>query len=57
MSTPIAKPSKDELLHEEVPLDSADATQDRSLAMRAAYLAQDRPGLQAATRALAQGLL
>ena len=51
VKTPIAQPSKDELLHEEVPLDSAGATQYqyRSLAMRAAYLAQDRPVLQVTT--------
>ena len=37
-------------------LSDEEATQYRSVAMRAAYLAQDRPDLQVATRSLAQGL-
>ena len=56
VKTPLAKPSQEELQHEEVPLSAEDATMYRSIAMRAAYLAQDRPDLQTATRSLAQGL-
>ena len=41
---------------EKVPLSAEDATMYRSIAVRAAYLAQDRPDLQTATRSLAQGL-
>ena len=37
-------------------LSEEDSTQYRFVAMRAAYLAQDRPDLQVATRSLAQGL-
>ena len=56
VKTPLAKPSQEELQHEEVPLSAEDATMYRTIAMRAAYLAQDRPDLQTATRSLAQGL-
>ena len=37
-------------------LNEEEATQYKSVALRAAYLAQDRPDLQVATRSLAQGL-
>ena len=56
VTTPLAKPSQEELQHEEVPLSAEDATMYRSIAIRAAYLAQDRPDLQTAMRSLAKGL-
>ena len=54
--TPLAKPSQEGLQREEAPLSAEEATMHRSIAMRAAYMGQDRPDLQTATRSLAQGL-
>lgn len=55
VTTPIAKGTP-ENKEESKPLTPGEATEYRSTAMRAAYLAQDRPDLQVATRSLAQGL-
>ena len=56
VKTPLAKGSVEDLKDAAVFLNDEEATQYRSVAMRAAYLAQDRPDLQVATRSLAQGL-
>ena len=56
VKTPLAKGSVEDLKDATVFLNDEEATQYRSVAMRAAYLAQDRPDLQVATRSLAQGL-
>ena len=56
VKTPLAKGSVEDLKNATVFLNDEEATQYRSVAMRAAYLAQDRPDLQVATRSLAQGL-
>ncbi len=56
VKTPIAKPTAEDMGKDKEFLSSEEASLYRSVAMRAAYLAQDRPDLQVATRALAQGL-
>ena len=56
VKTPIAKPTADDMEKDKEFLSSEEASVYRSVAMRAAYLAQDRPDLQVATRSLAQGL-
>ena len=50
VKTPLAKGSVEDLKDAAVFLNDEEATQYRSVAMRAAYLAQDRPDLQVATR-------
>ena len=55
VKTPLAKGSVEDLKNATVFLNDEEATRYRSVAMRAAYLAQDRPDLQVATRSLAQG--
>ena len=56
VTTPLAKGAVESLKDTAEFLSDEEATQYRSVAMRAAYLAQDRPDLQVATRSLAQGL-
>ena len=56
VTTPLAKRAVESLKDATKFLSEEEATQYRSAAMRAAYLAQDRPDLQLATRSLAQGL-
>ena len=56
VKTPIAKPTADDMEKDKEFLSAEEASVYRSVAMRAAYLAQDRPDLQVATRSLAQGL-
>ena len=56
VKTPIAKPTAEDMEKDKELLSSEEASLYRSVAMRAAYLAQDRPDLQVATRSLAQGL-
>ena len=56
VKTPIAKPTAEDIEKDKEFLSSEEASLYRSVAMRAAYLAQDRPDLQVATRSLAQGL-
>ena len=56
VKTPIAKPTADDMEKDKEFLSPEEASVYRSVAMRAAYLAQDRPDLQVATRSLAQGL-
>ena len=50
VKTPIAKPTADDLEKDKEFLSPEEASVYRSVAMRAAYLAQDRPDLQVATR-------
>eukprot|EP00435_Cladocopium_sp_Y103_P057470 s264_g19.t1 len=52
VKTPLAKGSVEDLKDATEYLNDEEATQYRSVAMRAAYLAQDRPDLQVATRNL-----
>ena len=56
VTTPLAKGAVENLKDAAEFLNEEEATQYRSVAMRAAYLAQVRPDLQVATRSLAQGL-
>ena len=56
VTTPPAKGAVENLKDFSEFLTEEEATQYRSVAMRAAYLAQDRLDLQVATRSLAQGL-
>ena len=56
VKTPIAKPTAEDMEKDKEFLPSEEASLYKSVAMRAAYLAQDRPDLQVATRSLAQGL-
>ena len=56
VTTPLAKGAVENLKDAAEFLNEEEATQYRSVAMRAAYLAQGRPDLQVATRSLAQGL-
>ena len=56
VKTAIAKPTAEDMEKDKEFLSSEEASLYRSVAMRAAYLAQDRPDLQVATRSLAQGL-
>ena len=56
VTTPLAKGAVENLKDAAEFLNEEEATQHRSVAMRAVYLAQDRPDLQVATRSLAQGL-
>ena len=56
VTTPLAKGAVENFTDAAEFLNEEEATQYRSVAMRAAYLAQDRPDLQVATRSLAQGL-
>ena len=56
VTTPLAKGAVENLKDAAEFLNEEEATQYRSVAMRAAYLAQDRPDLQVATRFLSQGL-
>ena len=56
VTTPLAKGAVENLKDTTEFLNDEEVTQYRSVAMHAAYLAQDRPDLQVATRSLAQGL-
>ena len=56
ITTPCVKPKAEEAHEEDVPLGPEEAKTYRSAAMRAAYLSQDRPGLQFAARGLAKGM-
>ena len=56
VKTPVAKPTAEDLEKDKEFLSSDEASLCRSVAMRAAYLAQDRLDLQVATQSLAQGL-
>ena len=56
VTTPLAKGAVENLKDAAEFLNEEEATQYRSVAMRAADLAQDRLDLQVATRSLAQGL-
>ena len=56
VKTPIAKPTAEDIEKDQEFLSSEEASLYRSVAMNAAYLAQDRPDLQVASRSLAQGL-
>ena len=56
VKTPIAKPTAKDIEKDKEFLSSEEASLYRSVAMRAAYLEQDLPDLQVATRSLAQGL-
>ena len=56
VKTPIAKPTADDMEKDKEFLSPEEASIYRSVAMRAAYLAQDHQDLQVVTRSLAQGL-
>ncbi len=56
VKTPLAKPTAEDMEKDKEFLSPEEPSLYRSVAMRAAYLAQDRPDLQVAARLLAQGL-